>query len=147
MDWNGVNKMKKAITVKFPAPMPAEIPCPICSKEEGKRGNGCTGCNWKGKMEVTVDSKIPIQRVHIIQYVADNLSAVSSELTRLFGLVPEVQTSEVIDSELGQYEIVQISSLGGAVWIANRLDEWAAPKYFFNLKDLSQFKEGIINER
>ena len=98
-------------------------------------------------MEVTVDSKIPIQRVHIIQYVADNLSAVSSELTRLFGLVPEVQTSEVIDSELGQYEIVQISSLGGAVWIANRLDEWAAPKYFFNLKDLSQFKEGIINER
>ena len=54
--------MKKAITVKFPAPMPAEVPCPICSKEEGKRGSGCLGCNWKGKMEVTVDAKIPIQR-------------------------------------------------------------------------------------
>jgi len=142
-----VSKMKKAITVKFPAPMPAEVPCPICSKEEGKRGGGCLGCNWKGKMEVTVDAKIPIQRVHIIQYVADNLSAVSSELTRLFGLVPEVSTLEVIDSELGQYEIVQISSLGGAVWVANRLDEFAAPRYLFNSKDLSNFRKGLEHER
>ena len=72
---------------------------------------------------------------------------VASELTRVSGLVPEVETLEVIESEIGQYEIVQISSLGGAVWIANRLDDFAAPRYMYNLKELKQFKEGIINER
>lgn len=141
------DSVAKAITVKFPAPMPAEIPCPICAKGDGKKGLGCVGCSWEGKLKVTVDAKIPIQRVHIIQYVADNLSAVSSELTRLYGLVPEVHTLEVIDGELGQYEIVQISSLGGAVWIANRLDEFEAPQYMYNMKDVNSFKEGLIRER
>ena len=138
--------MKQAITVTFPAPMPAEIPCPVCRKEQGKLGQGCIACDWEGKLSVTVDAKIPIQRTHIIKYVSENLSAVSSELTRLYGLVPEVDTSEVVDSELGQYEIVQISSLGGAVWIANRLDEFEAPKYFYNVKELKAFKEGMIRE-
>ena len=75
------------------------------------------------------------------------MSAVSSELTRLYGLVPKVETVEVIDFELGQYEIVQISSLGGAVWIANRLDELSAPRYFYNHQELMIFKGGFENER
>lgn len=136
-----------AITVKFPAPLPAEIPCPICRYEEGKKGLGCIACEFQGKINLTVDAKIPIQRGHIIKYVADNMSAVSSELTRLYGLVPKVETVEVIDFELGQYEIVQISSLGGAVWIANRLDELSAPRYFYNHQELMIFKGGFENER
>ena len=133
----------KQITVKFPAPLPAEIPCPVCRFEEGRLGNGCVACDFKGAIHITVDAKIPIQRAHIIKYVANNMSVISSELTKLFGLVPEVETKEVVDSELGQYEIVQVSSLGGAIWIANRLDEFAPPKYFYSSKELELFKKGI----
>ena len=137
--------MSKQITVKFPAPLPAEIPCPVCRYEEGLKGNGCVACQFTGAIHITVDAKIPIQRAHIIKYVANNMSVVSSELTKLFGLVPEVETKEVVDSELGQFEIIQVSSLGGAVLIANRLDEFAPPKYFYTLKELDLFKKGIEN--
>ena len=135
-----------AITVKFPAPLPAEIPCPVCRFEEGKRGKGCIACEFEGKINLTVDAKIPIQRAHIIQYVANNLSAVSSELTRLYGLVPKVETIDVIETEMGSFEIVQVSSLGGAVWIANRLDELSPPRYLFNHQELELFKGGIQDE-
>ena len=134
--------MTRAITVKFPAPLPAEIPCPICSRD-AKLGNGCIACDYAGKIHITVDAKIPIQRAHIIKYVFDNMSAVSAELTKLYGLVPSVETNEIIDTEMGQFEIVQVSSLGGAVWIANRLDEFAAPRYFYSTHELNIFKSGI----
>jgi len=136
--------MKEAITIRFPAPLPAEIPCPICADIVGKRGRGCIACEFDGKIRITVDAKIPIQRGHIIKYVAGNLSVVASELTRVIGLVPEVETIEIIESENGQYEIVQISSLGGAVWIANRLDELQAPRYLYSLQDIKKFKQGMI---
>ena len=137
--------MSKQITVKFPAPLPAEIPCPVCRYEEGLKGNGCVACQFTGAIHITVDAKIPIQRAHIIKYVANNMSVVSSELTKIFGLFPEVETKDVVESELGQFEIIQVSSLGGAVWIANRLDEFAPPKYFYTLKELDLFKKGIEN--
>ncbi len=138
--------MNRQINVKFPAPLPAEIPCPVCREEEGKRGNGCVACDFTGKINITVDAKIPIQRAHIIKYVADNMNHVSAELTKLYGLVPEVETKEVIEMGSGQYEIVQISSLGGAVWIANRLDELAPPRYYYSTKELSNFKDGLEYE-
>ena len=132
-----------AITIKFPAPLPAEVVCPICSTEENIRGKGCKVCNFNGVLNITVDAKIPIQRGHIIQYISENLQTVSRELTKFSGLVPQVETIGVIEKETGQYEIVQISSMGGSVWIANRLDELQPPMYFFNHKDLSHFtKEG-----
>ena len=134
---------QKAVTIRFPAPLPAEIPCPICTDVEGKRGRGCIACDFEGKIRITVDAKIPIQRGHIIKYVSENLSVVASELTRVTGLVPEVETVELLETELGQFEIVQISSLGGAVWIANRLDEFAAPRYFYSIQGLKEFKEGM----
>ena len=134
---------QKAVTIRFPAPLPAEIPCPICADIEGKRGRGCIACDFKGKIRITVDAKIPIQRGHIIKYVSENLSVVASELTRETGLVPEIETLEILDNENGQFEIVQISSLGGAVWIANRLDEFEAPRYFYSIQNLKQFKEGM----
>jgi len=139
--------MKTSVNVRLPAPLPAEIPCPVCRREQGKKGSGCIACEFSGKLNLTVDAKIPIQRAHIIKYVNDHMSVVASELTRLYGLIPEIETTEVIDSDLGQYEIVQISSLGGVVWIANRLDDFDSPKYFFNQKDLKVFKEGMIRER
>ena len=71
------------------------------------------------------------------------MSAVSAELTKLYGLVPSVETNEIIDTEMGQFEIVQVSSLGGAVWIANRLDEFEAPKYFYSTKEVNMFKSGM----
>jgi len=138
--------MKSIITVKFPAPLPAEIPCPICEDNAGKRGRGCKACDFEGKLGITVDAKIPIQRAHIIKYVSQNLSAVASELTRISGLVPEVNTVEVIESEMGQYEIVQISSIGGVVWIANRLDGFESPRYFYSYQTLMAFKEGMSRE-
>ena len=134
---------QQAVTIRFPAPLPAEIPCPICADVEGKRGRGCIACDFDGKIRITVDAKIPIQRGHIIKYVSENLSVVASELTRVTGLVPEVETLEILDNENGQFEIVQISSLGGAVWIANRLDEFEAPRYFYSIQGLKQFKEGM----
>ena len=87
--------MGLAVSIKFPAPMPAEIPCPICRVKQGKLGGGCIACDFTGKLHITVDAKIPIQRAHIIKYVADNLSALSSELTRLYRLVPEIDTKDM----------------------------------------------------
>ena len=128
-----------AITIKFPAPLPAEVACPICSKEEGIRGGGCVVCNFNGKLKITVDAKIPIQRGHIIQYVSENINVVASELTRHSGLVPEVETVQIVEGENGQYEIVQISSLGGAIWISNRLDTLEAPMYFYSKSALKEY--------
>ena len=134
---------RQAVTIRFPAPLPAEIPCPICAEVEGKKGRGCKACDFHGKIRITVDAKIPIQRGHIIKYVSENLSVVASELTRVTGLVPEVETVDLLETEVGQFEIVQISSLGGAIWIANRLDEFAAPRYFYSMQGLKEFKEGM----
>ena len=66
--------MKRTVTINFPAPLPAEIPCPICE------GNKCRICDRTGKMHLTVDAKIPIQRGLIVKYVAENMNAVSTEL-------------------------------------------------------------------
>ncbi len=136
--------MKTAVNVRFPAPLPAEIPCPVCRVEQGKRGGGCIACEFSGKLHITVDAKIPIQRGHIIKYVADNMKTVSAELTKKYGLVPEVETVEVFESENGQFEVVQISSIGGACWVVNRLDEFEHPRYFTSGKQLKDFKKGVM---
>ena len=82
--------MKKTVTVRFPAPLPAEIKCPICD------ANKCKVCDWTGKIKVKVDAKVPIQRTHIIKYVAENMDSIAKELTRIYGLTPEIGTKEVI---------------------------------------------------
>ena len=130
---------KKAITVTLPAPHKAKIKCPIC------KGNKCVVCKMTGSLAIDVAPKIPIQRAHIIKYVMENMQDVSQELTRMYGLVPEIGTKEVVVVNEGQYEIVQVSSLGGACWIVNRLDELETPRYFTALKDLKKFKEGWMS--
>lgn len=131
---------KKAITVTLPAPHKAQIYCPIC------KGNKCIVCNMTGSLKIDVAPKIPIQRAHIIKYVVENIHDIAREITRKYGLVPEVNTLEVIEINKGQYEIVQVSSLGGACWVVNRLDELDTPRYFTSRKELDKFKQGWFSE-
>ena len=127
----------KAVTIQFPAPLPAEILCPICE------GNKCKVCDMTGKMKLVVDAKVPIQRNLIVKYVSNNLEQIATELSRNYGLVPEVNTEEIFEcDEKRQYEIVKISSLGGVIWVANRLDDLESPRYFTTHKELIRFKEG-----
>ena len=137
---------QRAVTINFPAPLPAEIPCPICQKEEKKRGSGCKVCEWKGKISVTVDAKVSIQRSLIVKYFAENIGRIGTLLTKQYGLTPDITTDEVVDVDGGQYEIVKIASLGGVVWVVNRLDALASPRYFKSLKELNNFKSGWYEE-
>ena len=131
--------MKKAITVVLPAPHKAQIRCPVCE------GNKCRVCNFTGSLKIDVEPRIPIQRAHIIKYVAENIQTVANELTKKYGLNPEVNTVEVLELNDGQYEVVQVSSLGGVCWIVNRLDELDTPRYFTSKQELERFKQGWMN--
>ena len=131
---------KKAITVNLPAPHKAQIKCPIC------KGNKCVVCKMTGNLAIDVAPKIPIQRAHIIKYVVENIHDIAGEITRMYGLVPEVNTLEVLKVNDGQYEVVQVSSLGGACWVVNRLDELDTPRYFTSRKELDKFKQGWFSE-
>ena len=130
---------KKAITVTLPAPHKANVKCPICL------GNKCNVCKMTGVLAIEVAPKIPIQRAHIIKYVVENIHDVAREITKTYGLVPQVNTSEVADLNDGQYEIVQISSLGGVCWVVNRLDELDTPRYFTSRQELDKFKQGWMS--
>ena len=44
-----MKQKKKTLTIKFPAPLPAEIPCPICE------GNKCKVCEKTGKIKIKVE--------------------------------------------------------------------------------------------
>ena len=101
-----MNKLdkKKAVTVTLPAPHKARVSCPICL------GNKCNVCKMTGELAIEVAPKIPIQRAHIIKYVVENIHEVAREITRKYGLTPEVNTVEVAEINDGQFEIVQISS-------------------------------------
>jgi len=65
------------------------------------------------------------------------------DLTKQYGLVPDVEPVDMFDVDGKQYEIVRVSSLGGVVWIANRLDEFESPRYFKSMKAYLQFKSGL----
>jgi len=138
--------IKPTVTIRFPAPLPAEVPCPICLDGETNKSTGCIVCDRTGKVNITVDAKVPIQRALIIKYVAENLRDVASALSEKWGLIPEVETEEVADINNKQYEIVRISSVGGVVWVVNRLDELENPRYFKTYKELAQFRSGWIEE-
>jgi hypothetical protein len=129
-----MSKVKQAVTVTLPAPMGQIVQCPICE------GNKCKVCGKSGKLKIEVDGKIPIQRSHIVKYVVDNMAVISREITRQYGLTPQIQTKEVISIDGGEYEVVQISSIGGACWVVNRLDELDVPRYFTSYQELTKFK-------
>jgi hypothetical protein len=129
-----------AVTVTLPAPYDAEIKCPICE------GNKCKVCGMTGQVKFQVAPKIPIQRAHIIKYIVENMKDVASEITRMYGLVPEVNTIEVCEVNNEQFEIVQVSSIGGACWICNPLGGTNSPRYFTSRQELEKFKQGWMTE-
>ena len=132
-------RKKKAITVTLPAPHKSRVVCPIW------KGNKCVVCNMTGELKIDVAPKIPIQRAHIIKYVVENIHEVAREITKKYGLVPEINTSEVIEVNGGQYEVVQISSLGGVCWVVNCLNKLDTPRYFTSKQELDKFKQGWMN--
>ena len=131
--------MKRAVTINFPAPIGAEITCPICE------GHKCKVCDMTGKIEVNVGAKVPIHQHLIVKYVAENLEDVASELSKHFGLVPMVQTEDMFNVGEKTYELVKISSVGGVIWVAHRVDELESPRYFTSVLQLSNFKRGMNN--
>tara|TARA_Y100000004_G_C8882592_1_gene398271 strand:- start:661 stop:969 length:309 start_codon:yes stop_codon:yes gene_type:complete len=100
-----------------------------------------------GKIEVNVGAKVPIQQHLIVKYVAENLEEVSSELSKHFGLVPMVQTEDMFNVGDKTYELVKISSVGGVIWVAHRVDDLESPRYFTSITDLSNFKGGMGSEQ
>ena len=120
---------KRAVTVTLPAPHAAEIKCPICE------GNKCKVCNMTGVLKIKVAPKIPIQRAHIIKYVADNMKVVSSELSRLYGKTPEIDT-EIVTQD---YEVIRIDSLSGSVWICLSLKKIESPRYFYQKESMEKW--------
>jgi|GEM_PF-6386298 len=105
------------------------IVCPICS------GAGCNVCNQTGEYELEYTPYVEIQRPLIIKYVADNIKVVSSELSRLYGKTPEIDTEIVANG----YEVIRIDSLSGSVWIALSLDKNENPKYFYQKESMEKW--------
>tara|TARA_R110000824_G_scaffold372145_2_gene562240 strand:+ start:7430 stop:7828 length:399 start_codon:yes stop_codon:yes gene_type:complete len=128
---------KTSVTVRMPAPLPAEIKCPICE------GNKCKVCDKTGKITLKVDARVPIQRTDIVRYVYNNQQVIASEITRLFGLNPHIETNEIINIEDSIYEIVQISSIGGCCWVVWNMKELEPPQYFTDYQKLIKFKAGV----
>ena len=57
--------------------------------------------------------------------------------------MPNVETEDMFQVGEKTYELVKISSLGGVVWVAHRVDELESPRYFKSLAQLQGFKGGI----
>ena len=71
----------------------------------------------------------------IIKYIVDNIKTVSSEIQRLYGKTPSVETYLVTE----EYEIIRVDSLSGSVWIALNLKQVENPKYFFNKESVDKW--------
>ena len=71
---------------------------------------------------------------------------ISFELSKHYGLTPDVQTEDMFNKGEATYEVVKISSLGGVMWVANRVDELESPRYFKSYNSMMEWKGGMIDE-
>tara|TARA_Y100000004_G_scaffold169325_1_gene203474 strand:- start:689 stop:913 length:225 start_codon:yes stop_codon:yes gene_type:complete len=71
----------------------------------------------------------------IIKYIVDNLPIIASEIQRLYGKTPTVETYFVSED----YEIIRVDSLSGSVWIALNLKKVENPKYFYNKESVDKW--------
>ena len=79
---------------------------------------------------------VEIQQPLVVKYIMDNMTTLSSEITRLHGKTPEVSTEMVTKD----YEIIRIDSLSGSVWIAHSLNNVKeSPTYFYNKEELEKW--------
>ena len=58
-----------------------------------------------------------------------------------YGLTPSVETLEMVVVNQGEYETVKVSSLGGVLYIVNRMDELASPRFFKSYNDYKEWKD------
>ena len=114
------DRVRRFRRVRFPVIGPLLIECPICN------GSKCNVCNNTGEYEMEREGYVMVQEPLVIKYIMDNMDKVSTEITRLYGKTPEVNTVKVTKD----YEIVRVDSLSGSVWIAHPLKN-GNPKYFF----------------
>ena len=128
-DGNDLPRRGRVRKVRFPTLGPLLIKCPICS------GNGCNVCNDTGEYEMEGEQFVEIQQPLIVKYIIDNMSVLSSEITRLYGKNPEVSTELVIKD----YEIIRVDSLSGSVWITHNLKGLESPKYFYKKEELEKW--------
>ena len=115
--------------IRFPVLSNLIIKCPICS------GGKCNVCNQTGEYELESEPYVEIQQPLIIKYIVDNIQTVSSEIQRLYGKTPNVETYLVTE----EYEIIRVDSLSGSVWIALNLKEVENPKYFYNKESVDKW--------
>ena len=115
--------------IRFPVLSNLIIKCPICS------GSKCNVCNQTGEYELESEPYVEIQQPLIIKYIVDNIQTVSSEIQRLYGKTPSVETYLVTE----EYEIIRVDSLSGSVWIALNLKQVENPKYFFNKESVDKW--------
>ena len=59
------------------------------------------------------------------------------KLKNIFNYFDSVKSASITSSP---------SSLGGACWVVNRLDELDTPRYFTSRKELDKFKQGWFSE-
>tara|TARA_R110002020_G_scaffold106843_1_gene248397 strand:+ start:196 stop:549 length:354 start_codon:yes stop_codon:yes gene_type:complete len=115
--------------VRFPVLGNLIITCPICN------GKKCNVCNNTGEYELNSEPYVEIQQPLIVKYIIDNINTLSSEVTRLYGKTPEVNTYKVTNN----YEVIRVDSLSGSVWIALNLKEVENPKYFYNKESVDKW--------
>jgi hypothetical protein len=128
-DDNGRIVRRRVRKIRFPVLSNLVITCPICS------GQKCNVCNQTGEYELESEPYVEIQQPLIIKYIVDNLETVSSEIQRLYGHTPKVETYIVTD----EYEVIRVDSLSGSVWIALNLKEVENPKYFYNKESVDKW--------
>ena len=115
--------------VRFPVLGKSIITCPICNNK------GCNVCNWTGEYELESEPYVEIQQPLIIKYIVDNITIVASEIQRLYGKTPKVETYIVTE----KYEVIRVDSLSGSVWITLNLKEVENPKYFYNKESVDKW--------
>jgi hypothetical protein len=126
---NDLDRRRRVKTVRFPTVSPLVIKCPICD------GSKCNVCNNTGEYEMDNEPYVEIQQPLVVKYIMDNITTLSSEITRLHGKTPEVSTVKVNKN----YEVIRVDSLSGSVWIAHSLKDNSSPKYFFNEKEMEKW--------
>ena len=133
--WKGIseqdssNGFRRVRRVRFPVLTNLIIECPICN------GAKCNVCNQTGEYELPSEPYVEIQQPLIIKYIVDNLPIIASEIQRLYGKTPTVETYFVSE----EYEIIRVDSLSGSVWIALNLKKLENPKYFYNKESVDKW--------
>ena len=120
-------------TVRFPCPYPKLIACPVCG------GQCCRVCDENGMYEIKDgETFVEIQRPHLIKFLADNMKTVSGDLTKYFGINPEIETKSVRTKADGKWELVEIRTIQGTMWVAIPIEK-RIPKYMYTNSEVEEW--------